>query len=51
MFDDWGDEVMLNVFVCDLNLLCGVFVKVVCYFVDGSCLVGVNMWCVVYWFV
>lgn len=44
LFEDWGDEVMFNIFVCEFNVLCGVLVQVVCYLVDGSCLVGKNIW-------
>ena len=49
MPDDWGDEVMSNVFVRDPNQLRGVLAKAARYLADGSCPVGANTWRAAYW--
>ncbi|KWC83588.1 histone deacetylase family protein [Burkholderia cepacia] len=49
MPDDWGDEVMSNVFVRDPNPLRGVLAKAARYLADGSCPVGANTWRAAYW--
>ncbi|PRF79815.1 acetylpolyamine amidohydrolase [Burkholderia multivorans] len=49
MPDDWGDEVMSNIFVRDPNPLRGVLAKAARYLADGSCPVGANTWRAAYW--
>ncbi|ALM82730.1 histone deacetylase family protein [Bordetella sp. N] len=47
--DDWGDEVVSNVFVRDRNALRGVLAQAARYLADGSCPVGPNTWKSAYW--
>ncbi|MBU9694053.1 histone deacetylase family protein [Burkholderia multivorans] len=49
MPDDWGDEVMSNIFVRDPNPLRGVLAKAARYLADGSCPIGANTWRAAYW--
>ena len=49
MPDDWGDEVMSNVYVRDPNPLRGVLAQAARYLADGSCPVGANTWRSAYW--
>ncbi|QGZ60943.1 histone deacetylase family protein [Paraburkholderia acidisoli] len=49
MPDDWGDEVMSNVFVREPNPLRGVLAQAARYLADGSCPVGANTWRAAYW--
>lgn len=47
--DDWGDEVMSNIYVRAPNPLRGVLAKAARYLADGSCPVGANTWRAAYW--
>jgi acetoin utilization deacetylase AcuC-like enzyme len=47
--DDWGDEVMSNVFIREGNPLRGILAKAARYLADGSCPVGENTWLSAYW--
>lgn len=47
--DDWGDEVVSNVFVREPNALRGVLAQAARYLADGSCPVGPNTWQSAYW--
>ncbi|MGV6395780.1 histone deacetylase family protein [Pseudomonas caspiana] len=49
MPDDWGDEVMSNIFVREPNALRGILAKAARYLADGSCPVGANTWRSAYW--
>ncbi|WP_153102232.1 histone deacetylase family protein [Paraburkholderia hayleyella] len=49
MPDDWGDEVMSNIFVREPNPLRGVLAQAARYLADGSCPVGANTWRSAYW--
>ncbi|MBB3258824.1 acetoin utilization deacetylase AcuC-like enzyme [Paraburkholderia bannensis] len=49
MPDDWGDEVMSNIFVREPNPLRGVLAQAARYLADGSCPVGENTWRAAYW--
>ncbi|MEY8174347.1 histone deacetylase family protein [Burkholderia multivorans] len=49
MPDDWGDEVMSNIFVRDPNPLRGMLAKAARYLADGSCPIGANTWRAAYW--
>jgi acetoin utilization deacetylase AcuC-like enzyme len=49
MPEDWGDEVMSNVYVRDPNPLRGVLAQAARYLADGSCPVGANTWRSAYW--
>ncbi|TKC83124.1 histone deacetylase family protein [Trinickia terrae] len=49
MPDDWGDEVMSNIYVRDPNPLRGVLAQAARYLADGSCPVGANTWRSAYW--
>ncbi|QCP48670.1 histone deacetylase family protein [Trinickia violacea] len=49
MPDDWGDEVVSNIYVRDPNPLRGVLAQAACYLADGSCPVGANTWRSAYW--
>ena len=44
MPDDWGDEVMSNVFVREPNALRGILAQAAAYLADGSCPVGPSTW-------
>ncbi|WP_439669292.1 Acetoin utilization deacetylase AcuC or a related deacetylase [Cupriavidus necator] len=47
--EDWGDEVMSNIFVREPNALRGVLAQAARYLADGSCPVGLNTWRSAYW--
>ena len=49
MPEDWGEEVMSNIFVRDPNPLRGILGKAARYLADGSCPVGANTWRSAYW--
>jgi acetoin utilization deacetylase AcuC-like enzyme len=44
MPDDWGDEVMSNVYVYENNPMRGVLAQAARYLADGSCPVGAHTW-------
>ncbi|MCE4071093.1 MULTISPECIES: histone deacetylase family protein [Pseudomonas] len=46
---DWGDEVISNVFVREPNPLRGILAKAARYLADGSCPVGEQTWRGAYW--
>lgn len=46
--EDWGDEVMSNVFVRYPNPR-GILAEAACYLADGSCPVGEHTWTAAYW--
>lgn len=47
--DDWGPEVVSNIFVRSPNPLRGVLAKAAHYLADGSCPVGPRTWQSAYW--
>ena len=47
--EDWGDEVMSNVFVRERNPLQGILGEAARYLADGSCPVGQHTWTSSYW--
>lgn len=47
--EDWGDEVVSNIFVREANPLRGVLGKAARYLADGSCPVGRSTWTSAYW--
>ncbi len=47
--EDWGDEVMSNIFVREPNALRGVLAQAARYLADGSCPVGAATWRAAYW--
>lgn len=47
--DDWGDEVMSNIFVRSPNAMRGILAEAARYLADGSCPVGENTWKAAYW--
>ncbi|MGD8430703.1 MAG: histone deacetylase family protein [Ectothiorhodospiraceae bacterium] len=47
--EDWGDEVMSNVFVRSPNPLRGILAEAARYLADGSCPVGEKTWSAAYW--
>jgi acetoin utilization deacetylase AcuC-like enzyme len=47
--DDWGDEVMSNIFVRDPNPMRGILAEAARYLADGSCPVGEHTWEAAYW--
>jgi len=47
--DDWGDEVMSNIFVRSPNALRGILAEAARYLADGSCPVGEHTWEAAYW--
>lgn len=47
--DDWGDEVMSNVFVRSPNPLRGILAESARYQADGSCPIGEKTWEAAYW--
>lgn len=47
--DNWGEEVMSNVFVRSPNPLRGILAEAACYLADGSCPVGEHTWAASYW--
>jgi len=47
--EDWGDEVMSNIYVREPNPLRGVLAKAARYLADGSCPIGAQTWRSAYW--
>lgn len=47
--EDWGDEVMSNIFVKEPNALRGILAEAARYLADGSCPVGESTWRSAYW--
>lgn len=47
--EDWGEEVMSNIYVREPNPLRGVLAQAARYLADGSCPVGANTWRAAYW--
>lgn len=47
--EDWGEEVIPNVFVKDYNALKGVLAKSSRYIADGSAPIGKDTWTSIYW--
>ncbi|SFH66602.1 Acetoin utilization deacetylase AcuC [Collimonas sp. OK307] len=47
--DDWGDEVMSNIYIRDPNPLRGVLAQAARFLADGSCPIGANTWRSAYW--
>ncbi|MGP4845076.1 histone deacetylase family protein [Marinobacter sp. 1Y8] len=47
--EDWGDEVMSNIFVRSPNPLRGILAEAARYQADGSCPIGENTWKAAYW--
>ena len=47
--DDWGDEVVSNIYVRDPNPLRGVLAQAARYLADGSCPIGLQTWRSAYW--
>ncbi len=47
--DDWGDEVISNIFVREPNALRGILAQAAAYLADGSCPVGEFTWRSAYW--
>jgi acetoin utilization deacetylase AcuC-like enzyme len=49
MPEDWGDEVISNIYVYENNPLRGVLAQAARYLADGSCPVGTHTWQSAYW--
>ncbi|HEV3423506.1 MAG TPA: histone deacetylase family protein [Paraburkholderia sp.] len=49
MPDDWGDEVMSNIYIREPNPLRGILAQAARYLADGSCPVGEHTWRAAYW--
>ncbi|OWP49510.1 histone deacetylase family protein [Pseudomonas nitroreducens] len=47
--EDWGEEVMSNVFIREGNPLRGILAQAARYLADGSCPVGTHTWRAAYW--
>ena len=47
--EDWGDEVMSNVFVRPVSKPRGILAEAAYYLADGSCPVGEHTWTAAYW--
>lgn len=47
--EDWGDEVLSNIFVREPNALRGVLAQAARYLADGSCPIGPQTWRSAYW--
>lgn len=47
--EDWGDEVMSNIFVRSPNAMKGILAEAACYLADGSCPIGEHTWKAAYW--
>ncbi|WP_273429809.1 histone deacetylase family protein [Marinobacter sp.] len=47
--DDWGEEVISNIFVRSPNHLTGILAEAARYQADGSCPIGANTWHAAYW--
>lgn len=46
---DWGDEVMSNVYIRHPNPMRGILAEAARYLADGSCPIGAHTWTSVYW--
>ena len=49
MPEDWGEEVLSNIFVRSPNPLRGILAEAARYLADGSCPVGAHTWEAAYW--
>ncbi|MDC0663007.1 histone deacetylase family protein [Marinobacter sp. SS21] len=49
MGEDWGDEVMSNIFVRSPNPMRGILAEAAHYLADGSCPIGASTWEAAYW--
>ena len=47
--EDWGDEILSNVFVPPTAAPRGILAEAACYLADGSCPVGEHTWTAAYW--
>ncbi|HEY9118346.1 MAG TPA: histone deacetylase family protein, partial [Marinobacter sp.] len=47
--EDWGEEVISNIFVRSPNALKGILAEAARYQADGSCPIGANTWDAAYW--
>lgn len=47
--EDWGDEVLSNIFIRDNNREIGILAKAAKYLADGSAPIGQDTWTSVYW--
>lgn len=47
--EDWGEEVMSNIFVREPNALRGVLAEAARYLADGSCPIAAQTWTSAYW--
>jgi acetoin utilization deacetylase AcuC-like enzyme len=47
--DDWGEEVMSNIFVRSPNARKGILAEAAAYLADGSCPIGEGTWKAAYW--
>lgn len=47
--EDWGEEVMSNIFVRSPNAMRGILAEAARYLADGSCPIGANTWEAAYW--
>ncbi len=47
--EDWGDEVMSNIYIREGNPLRGILGKTARYLADGSCPIGADTWQSAYW--
>ena len=47
--EDWGEEVMSNIFVREPNALRGILAEAARYLADGSCPIGESTWEAIYW--
>ncbi|MDY6798329.1 MAG: histone deacetylase family protein [Pseudomonadota bacterium] len=47
--EDWGEEVMSNIFVRSPNAMRGILAQAGRYLADGSCPIGENTWKAAYW--
>ena len=47
--DDWGDEVMSNIFVRSPNPRKGILAEAAYFLADGSCPIGPDTWSAAYW--
>ncbi|SEO57376.1 MULTISPECIES: histone deacetylase family protein [unclassified Pseudomonas] len=47
--EDWGDEVMSNIYIREGNPLRGILGKTARYLADGSCPIGEHTWQSAYW--
>ena len=49
MLEDWGGEIMSNIYIREGNPLRGILAKAARYLADGSCPVGAQTWQSAYW--